>query len=188
MYGFIVSFSCRFAAIETMKIARYGHFHNRGDRTLKVKKADTFIGLGLFLFGILTWIVAGYQATGFTYMGISPGFFPRLLSGLISFLALILMIQGMRRKKDDEFEFDRKAMKRVLVVAAMAFVYVFVMQYIGYIISTMLFLFLVLKYYGVSTKVTVIITVVLPFLVYYTFTEVMYVVVPVGSVIETIIY
>jgi len=161
---------------------------------MKAQKANIYLGLGFLVFGVVTWIVAGYEATGYTYRSISPAFFPRLLAGLISLLGIILFIQSRRKgklveKDEGVFTIESSVFRRIILITLISFFYVFVMQYIGYILSTFLFLFFVMKYfYKVALRTNLIISIALPIILNVAFRFGMNVVVPVGSIIEMIIY
>lgn len=153
-----------------------------------VKKIDFILGLGFITFAMAVYYIAPVQASGHSFRGISPAFFPRILAVMIILLGGLLSIQGLRSRNDEQLRFDKKTMVRILIVSATAFAYLFIIPWLGYIISTMLFMTSMLTFYGAKKLQIIIISIGMPLLLYFAFTRIMYVVLPVGYLIELIIY
>jgi putative tricarboxylic transport membrane protein len=103
-----------------------------------------FIGLG--------FIVGGLE------MGLGPlntpgaGFFPAVIGGIFSILSLALLITASLGKNDREekvrfWKGEKSWVKVSLALLALVFYLIF-LDYLGYILTTVLFLFLLLKFVG----------------------------------------
>ena len=155
---------------------------------MEVKRVDLILGLSFITFALAVYLIAPIQASGYTFKGISPAFFPRILTVMIMLFGGLLSIQGLRSRNDEQFVLGKKTMVRIIIVSVTAFAYLFIIPWLGYIISTMLFMMAMLMFYRAKKPQIIIISIVMPLLLHFTFTRIMYVVLPVGYLIELIIY
>lgn len=114
-------------------------------------------------------------------MDIGPDFMPIVISALSFILATILLIQSLRRFKDNAAELEGKTLekcdyKRVILSIILVLVYVNIMKPVGFIIST--FAYLVCQMYVLApdenrTKkdivLLVVISVIFTLIVYFLF-------------------
>ena len=121
-------------------------------------KADFFAGIGIVIFSGVMFSIAGKMAPPATF-GLGPGGYPMLVTGVLLLLGAILAVQGwlgIRRSAADKAETGQAKGKTVtlaelkgIVILALSFwAYVFLMKYLGYLITTPIFLFLFLFQYG----------------------------------------
>ena len=102
-------------------------------------------------------------------------FVPLLLVIILFVLSLILLIQSLISKKEDE-ETDKKAKKgsisilKILVLLSIIILYVILMIKFGYLITTPIFLFLILWISGCRHwKHLISVSLIVPFVIYYVF-------------------
>ena len=121
-------------------------------------KADFFAGVGIVVFSGVMFRIAGKMAPPATF-GLGPGGYPMLVTGAMLLLGAILAVQGwlgIRRLAAHKAETGPAKKKTVtlaelkgIVFLAFSFwAYVFLLKYLGYLITTPIFLFLFLFLYG----------------------------------------
>ncbi|MCK9287778.1 MAG: tripartite tricarboxylate transporter TctB family protein [Sphaerochaetaceae bacterium] len=112
-------------------------------------KADFYSGIGIAVFSAVFFILSGtYPASE---QGLGPGGFPKIVTGTMFCLGVLLSINSfinMKRGMKDIVKLNGKDMLQVLILAAAFLAYIVVIKYLGYVISTPLFLFLFLYLYG----------------------------------------
>ena len=121
------------------------------------------------LYGGLFWLLIGRFVSGmgikfglgtFSYPG--PGFFPFLVGLILSFLSLgILILTLKERARDAHFTEWPDCGRNVFVTLAILFAYSFSLEYLGYIVGSLLLMFYLFKVPGAqrwwfSTLVTVV--------------------------------
>ena len=131
-------------------------------------KADFFTGIGIVIFAAVMFSIAGKMPAPASY-GLGPGGYPMLVTGVLILLGAILSIQGwlgMRRHSGasadaasedaastDAAQPEKKTVtlaefKGIALLALSFWAYVFLMKYLGYLITTVVFMFLFLLQYG----------------------------------------
>ena len=107
-----------------------------------MKKANTIWGiLGLLLCAYI-WISSASFPTD-AVMKIGPDFFPRIMAtgmGVASILLLVHTYSVKSDKKAEAISFKDPGIQRALIILAGAFIYVIVMQYLGFIPGTIIFM------------------------------------------------
>lgn len=109
-----------------------------------MKNSDT--GSGLFLVvlsiaGIVYTATHGFKST----IGLSPGFFPTFVFAVIGICGLALVIKSLRLK---ERSWPKFKWGKLGAIIGMLLVYIVLMELIGFIISTALFLVASMLFYG----------------------------------------
>jgi hypothetical protein len=123
-------------------------------------RADFFTGVGIVIFSAAMFAVAGRMSPPASF-GLGPGGYPMLVTGVLVALGTILAIQGwleIRRaaragssapgtvpKKN---LFVPRELRNIAILALSFWLYVFLIKYLGYLITTPIFLFLFLLQYG----------------------------------------
>lgn len=108
----------------------------------------TDVGTGVGLLGLSAWVFfysADYAKQAVFFYG--PSFFPQLLSAAMAICAVILIYKGskgLNPEPCDRIHF--RGFLRMLAAIAMCIVYLVLMQYIGFAISTAIFLFALMTY------------------------------------------
>ncbi|MDR1587747.1 MAG: tripartite tricarboxylate transporter TctB family protein [Treponema sp.] len=127
-------------------------------------RADFFTGLGIVIFSAVMFAVASRMPPPASF-GLGPGAYPMLVTGVLIGLGIILAIQGwlqMRRVRTETPRTEEGSVQgagakklltyrefRGIVTLALSFwLYTFLIKYLGYLITTPVFLFLFLLQYG----------------------------------------
>jgi hypothetical protein len=122
-------------------------------------RADFFTGIGIVIFSSVMFGIASRMPPAASY-GLGPGGYPMLVTGTLAVLGAILSLQGwqrMRRLARDTPAGEQGGAKKAItlkelrgmVFLALSFwLYVFLMKYLGYLVTTPVFLFLFLLQYG----------------------------------------
>lgn len=99
------------------------------------KNADRIIGVALlFLCGVLYWQTFSFPATTWAPLGMA--FWPRLLIGLLAIVGAVLVFRGhLEESRVSNLDW------RGFAALAAAVVYVIVMEQVGFLIATPVFLF-----------------------------------------------
>jgi putative tricarboxylic transport membrane protein len=75
-----------------------------------------------------------------------PGFFPIIIGAFLLFFSLLLIIMVARGEKPSDYYTIPPFPGKVWLICALMFGYSFLLEYLGYIISTALLLFYLFKY------------------------------------------
>ena len=113
-------------------------------------KADFFSGIGIAIFAAVFFIMAGTYPEADGY-GLGPGGFPRIVTGTMFILGVLLSLNSFvvaRRGVKEDVRVTVPELLNMLLLAAAFLGYIFVIQYLGYIITTIIFLFLFMYLYG----------------------------------------
>jgi len=127
------------------------------------------------LISSLSWIVVGLLFCvrggeyGFLHLGtLGPGFFPFTAGLILVFLSLMLLFSSIRRKiGDDEsirekrFFPERNSWKRLLLALLSLLAYIFCLKYLGFLITTFLFMMFLLRFIEPQKWVTVLVAAIL---------------------------
>jgi hypothetical protein len=127
-------------------------------------RADFFTGVGIVIFSAVMFVVAGRMPPTASF-GLGPGGYPMLVTGVLIALGTILAIQGWvetrraaRQAAQSEGSapgtvpkkslFVLRELQGIAILAISFWLYVFLIKYLGYLITTPIFLFLFLLQYG----------------------------------------
>ena len=113
-----------------------------------MKKANIIVSVLLIALAILLIVDAS------TYTKVDPNdvglaFFPMVVAGLLIVLALILLLTSIFKKVEEVSPgfFGRKQLKSYLAIGVIL-VYLIVMPYVGFCVSSALFLFVLIRLFG----------------------------------------
>lgn len=155
---------------------------------------EIIIGLALIGLGLIIYVQGG-NLPSLNEAFFNAGSFPRLIAGLLIFLSIILVLSKaneLRKRKPTEDKVSNKdrltafygEYKLVILISAVFFVYIFLLQFIGFVISTILFIIgsAILIGYRKRKEVLTISTVavILTLTIYFFFENVLYVRFPSG--------
>ncbi len=146
-------------------------------------RAEQAGGVILGVFSLLLYfVIIPAEIADARSMGVSPRFMPEAVAILLFILAVLLFISGYRKKgQPGQKTFSLSRHEAVLVMKSLAMVAVYIIMFdlVGYIISTMVTLGLLMYMYGQrKKKVLVSVTLALPVLFYLFFTKVLNMVLP----------
>lgn len=134
------------------------------------------IGIGIF------FITNTLEFPELTLEPMGPAFMPRLYSILLIFLGLILAIKALREKKNQENTSVENNMKYVLLSMLIVLIYVLLIPYLGFYVSTLVFCFVFLVFSKVNNKVVLILVPIGTIsLIYIFFDKILKVAIPLGS-------
>lgn len=112
------------------------------------------------ILGVIVIIIAGFfYAMTFDFPNLNtndtgPAFLPRIYCGLLVLFGVILFIQGMRDKKEQEEK--EKTLGYALASMGIVLVYIIVMPIIGFYIATVLMILGLLMFSKVRSKVILV--------------------------------
>lgn len=140
-----------------------------------MRKANIIIALILIAFSLAYYYLITLLPTRNLPHTLGINFVPLLLVIILFALSLILLIQNLISKKGDE-ETDKKtkggptSILKILVLLFIIILYVSLMIRFGYLITTPIFLFLILWISGCRHwKHLIPVSLIVPFVIYYVF-------------------
>ncbi|HLR65994.1 MAG TPA: tripartite tricarboxylate transporter TctB family protein [Virgibacillus sp.] len=124
--------------------------------------------------GIVIIYVFGLPAAEVTE-GFGPGLFPLVISILMMVLSMSIIIQTFmdKRKHDDNNKADFKMMVLPVLILGLVIVYSIFFNIIGFIISTVIFLFVCMLILQTKMLKSIILSIVLTVAVYMMFTQIL---------------
>lgn len=155
---------------------------------------EIIIGLALITLGIVIYLQGG-NLPSLNEAVFNAGSFPRLIAGLLIFLSLILILSKiieLRKRKPAEDSVSNKERmaafygeyRLVILTMVVFFAYIFVLQFIGFVVSTILFIIgaaILIGYRKRKEVVTIsLVAVILTLTIYFFFENVLYVRFPSG--------
>lgn len=135
----------------------------------------------LFLFIIS--LVGYYLAKGFEngFMidnGLGASFFPKLVCIILGILSIVIFIKSFKDKNSYKFTKDNK---NTFIVIGLCIIYIFLMEKIGYLLSTIIFSFCVIRILDKKKMIiSIIFSIIFPIGIYYLFSRVFNVSLPIG--------
>jgi len=115
-----------------------------------VRKADIVAGVFLLFFAVGVLVLAdGYAQRGVQIEYFGPAFFPRILSGILIFCAVLLAVNailGRTLRRVDTI--DRRGFGRLAAAIAIGVVYWLAVDYTGFLIGTPVFIFVLMTVLG----------------------------------------
>ncbi len=107
-----------------------------------MKKANIIWGILGLLLCVYVWVSSAAFPTD-AVMKIGPDFFPRLMATGMGVSSILLLVHTYSIKEDRKAEtisFTDPGIQRALIILAAAVIYVIVMQYLGFIPATIIFM------------------------------------------------
>lgn len=150
-----------------------------------MKKANITTALIFILFGILIFFESSrFQQTMISDNFIGAAFFPKLMASIMILLALILLISELLNKEAEKVNIGdlfNKKMTISLIGIVILFIYTLILNYIGFILSTILLNLIFLIIFKVKSKITIVATPLLTtFVIYLIFQKMLMVPLPQG--------
>lgn len=146
------------------------------------RKADFSIGVGTTLLAICIYLSANQLPV--VEIGLGAGGFPKFIAIVLGVMGIILAIKSfyrMRQGDQDVKKLELKELINVAILAASFALYVFVVRYLGYLITTPIFFFLFMLIYGERKWIKMgIISVSFTLVVYFLFEKIFYIILPHG--------
>lgn len=123
-----------------------------------MKKSNIFVSILVILIGIFALFQVKSFPQGQNNV-VGPGFFPGLIAIILIVLGVILFAQSIRMKKDDDVKvnlFDKEN-KLAYIIMLITLVYLIAINYIGFIISSIIYLAILIVLYGEKNKLKALI-------------------------------
>lgn len=175
------------------------------------KYEDVFSGFFLLIVSVIMFVATfSFQALTTTFVG--PAFMPQIISVAIAIFSLVIIGSGIKKAKNAKFETEEGGLveaaeekgtgeevhagdllkekesgyKAVLITLAAMAIYIFLIPIIGFLITTIVYLFVQMLILCHKTKrrmvLFAVISVVSSVLIYYLFRNVFYVMLPTGII------
>ena len=143
---------------------------------MKTVDQDMVSGIGLIVFGI-TGFIGASRLENLVVADLSAAFFPNILFGILIFCGICLLYQSNKRVKKVKLPtFNYVRLGEILAVLSG---YVYIMDYVGFIFATVLFLFAAMYVFGERRKLILFsISIAAATLVYFLFNEALLIVLP----------
>lgn len=135
------------------------------------------------IFLLLVSLIGYYLARGFEsgFMidnGLGAGFFPKLVCIILAILSIVMFVKSFKDKKIYKFS---KNNKNTFIIIGLCIGYLFLMEKIGYLLSTIIFSFSVIITLDRKNLImNVIFSIIFPIGIYYLFSKVFNVSLPTG--------
>lgn len=149
-----------------------------------MKKVSRVLSWVFILVALYTFFKAGTFPEG--VMGVpGPGYFPRILSLIVILLAAIELISSYRDKEEEEeIKLFAKENARVWVSLGFIILYFIGLSYLGFIISTIIFMLVMLMYFRIRNIIVLVaVPIGLTTFLYFIFTILLKVQLPIGKLL-----
>ncbi|GIP36118.1 tripartite tricarboxylate transporter TctB family protein [Paenibacillus sp. J2TS4] len=152
-------------------------------------RKERYSALCLFLFGLMLWLYIPYDIkVEDSLSSIGPEFFPKFIAVAVMALSAVLVLKTFTRKKPQQ---DKEQPRRsedessgstrkwaAPVVFLLMLIYVFTVEWLGYFITTVVVMSLILWVLSSRKWVHYAVLIVFIFIIQYVFENVMYVQLP----------
>lgn len=103
-----------------------------------------WVGIVMMVFSIV-FLFLSMKFPYSSALGPGPGFFPLWLSGILAVVSLLYIYESIKGENASEEEFpDNAGRKRILIILSNCIIFVVLFPNIGFILSTIVFLFVLL--------------------------------------------
>lgn len=128
-------------------------------------KTDQKLGLALLIFCLIMWFLIIPNQV----MGKAQSLFPRIITIFIGIPSFLLIISRKDSPKETPFGLEeKKGITRVTITAIIFFIYIFIIDFLGYFISSFLASLAFMLYFGARNwKKTIVIPVMLLLFIYF---------------------
>lgn len=165
---------------------------NNSDRVAR-KTARHDLGTGLALVALAAFLFV--ESFGIPVepddAGLSARFFPQSICGLMAVIGAILAFNGARGQAapDDKTTFNHTIfVAKVLPLAVLSFVYVWLFKLFGYTTATLITLYIASYLFGVRGKPLMLLSPIMSLLTYYLFFGLMGVFEPPAQIFDVMVY
>jgi len=136
-----------------------------------MKKIDVIAGIFLTIIGLLClFVIIPNQTTEADEYGLSPAFFPMVLMGVITLMAVFLLIARFRQNKDADGSGSPLGAQNLIFVhgvCAFLFLSLGVMKYLGYIAGGIVVISGSMFYLGTRSPIKIALVSILSPVVFY---------------------
>ena len=122
---------------------------------------DIISSIFIIILSITVFCVATPLGEGSSNLSSNAGLFPQIISLFLGLLGVSLLIQAMIKTEKKKILFNKRVFIKVITLICILVVYVPTLQILGYLLATIVFLFVVMVFLGQSIKKTSIHTVII---------------------------
>ena len=150
---------------------------------------DFYLGLILLAFALilLLWLTPTYVSGPLvqSHLKIRPNTFPNLITYVLALLAILLMYNSPRTRKDTTRVEDKRFSWFMILCLSILFVYYLGVRVIGMLPASIIVLFVLMRVYGFkSWFLSILFSLVLPFFLFIFFEKLAQVYIPRGILFE----
>ncbi len=143
-----------------------------------LKSANKVISIILMIISIV-YIIASFRLPNYPYIPVDSDAVPITLGFILLFLSILLFFSKDNHDKDQKIPKDD--IKAILTVLAFLLAYIFLLEILGFLLSTALFLFINSLYLGHKKWISnLIVSIAIPLSIYLLFTRFLEIVLPKG--------
>ena len=124
-----------------------------------LREKDFQAGLITAVFGVAGWLYTHFTVTtsnSLVASGIAADFYPKCLFGALVIFGAMLMYQSFMKLPEERQSFPRTDWKGVIITFIMMFAYTFLMDIVGFIISSIVFMVAFMIFLGERNLKTLI--------------------------------
>ena len=112
---------------------------------------DCQCGLIVLIFAVLGWAYTHatiHTSNALVASGIAADFYPKLLFSVLGVCGIVLFVQGAMRPEAEQVPFPRTDWKRILITFVLLLAYAYLMEYTGFILSSIVFMVVFMLFLG----------------------------------------
>ncbi len=146
------------------------------------RKADFFIGIGTTILAIYIFVSANMLPD--VERGLGAGGFPKFVAICLGIMGIILAIKsfyGMKKNEKDVKKYKPEELLNVALLVASFALYLILIRYLGYLITTPVFFFIFMLIYGERKWLRMgIISISFTVIAFFLFEKIFYIILPHG--------
>ena len=142
-----------------------------------VRDRDSLSGLIVLIFAIAGYIYSVFKISSDATVGVAPDFYPKLLFIVIGISGLVTLLNGFRREIKKEMPaFNWKA---VITVITLLIGYAYLLQLVGFVISSIVFMIAFMFVLGERKPINMIVVpIITSLLIYFLFSKAFMIMLP----------
>lgn len=147
-----------------------------------LKSSDRKISLVLIALAV-GYLILSYQLPPYPFVPVDSDLMPKALGYLLIILAIGLFFSGKNESEEDKQEnaTSKSELLVLLTVTAMVLFYIFMLEVLGFVIVTVLFVFFCSWFLGYKNfKVNAAVSILFPVILYYIFNYLLQITLPGG--------
>jgi|GEM_PF-1350695 putative tricarboxylic transport membrane protein len=133
------------------------------DRNRQLFSVDQKVSIVMLFFAMILYFyiipIEVEEGTLSSVVSLQPSFMPKLMSLCLATLSILLFTTSSKRKKYNEERQKRQSasLKRIVICVALLFSYAYSIEILGYTLSTIVALAVLLYFFGTKNKIELII-------------------------------
>lgn len=113
---------------------------------MKVLRSEIIVSIVVFIVALI-FLIQSLRLPYISEIGPGPGFFPLWLSGILLIVSCVYIFQSIRKtNKNQDFKWlpDSQVLKRILYILGCMVLFVLLIFFLGFVLTSTTFLFLLL--------------------------------------------